>query len=111
MLRFALSGVALAAVLAMPQSIFADPLAATASDYAQTPADAIEQPAWSWSSDARASADVAVNTVGMPLPWEARAGMSFIVAGGVLLWALLAGVVLDGIGVRKPKARRDIPDL
>ena len=37
--------------------------------------------------------------------------MSFIVAGGVLLLALLAGIVLDGIGVRKRRARRDIPDL
>jgi hypothetical protein len=36
--------------------------------------------------------------------------MSFIVAGGVLLLALLAGIVLDGIGLRKQrKARRDIP--
>jgi hypothetical protein len=36
--------------------------------------------------------------------------MSFIVAGCVLLLALLAGIVLDGIGVRRPqKARRDVP--
>ena len=27
--------------------------------------------------------------------------MSFIVAGGVLLLALLAGIVLDGVGVRR----------
>ena len=40
-----------------------------------------------------------------------RVDMSFIVAGSVLLLALLAGIVLDGIGVRKPKARGDIPDL
>jgi hypothetical protein len=47
MLRFALSAAALVAVLAMAQAVFADPLAATASDYAQTAADAIVQPAWS----------------------------------------------------------------
>ncbi len=36
--------------------------------------------------------------------------MSFIVAGGVLLLALLAGIVLDGVGVRRrQKGRRDIP--
>jgi hypothetical protein len=36
--------------------------------------------------------------------------MSFIVAGGVLLLALLVGVVLDGTGDRKPhRDRRDIP--
>jgi hypothetical protein len=35
--------------------------------------------------------------LGIPFPW--RVEMSFIVAGSVLLVALLAGIVLDGIGV------------
>jgi hypothetical protein len=36
--------------------------------------------------------------------------MSFIVAGGVLLLALLAGIVLDNIGVRRRRnAQRDVP--
>ena len=73
MLRFALSAAALAAALAMAQSVFADPLDATASDYARTAADAIEQPAWSWSSDAPASADVLVEPVGNAVPEGARA--------------------------------------
>jgi len=60
MLRLALSAVALACVLAMAQPVFADPLAATASDHAQAAAAAIEQPAsqapaWSSSSDASAT--------------------------------------------------------
>jgi hypothetical protein len=39
--------------------------------------------------------------------------MSFIVAGLVLLLALLAGIVLDNIGVRKwqKNPRRDIPSF
>jgi hypothetical protein len=110
MLRFARSAVALVGVLAVAQPVFADPLTATASDYAQTAADAIEQPAWSWSSDAPATADVLVEPVGNAVS-QKSGGMSFIVAAGVLLLALLAGIVLDGIGVRKPKARRDISDL
>jgi hypothetical protein len=62
MLRFALSAVALAGVLAMAQPIYADPLAALASDHAQAAAAAIEQPmspapAWPSSSDAPAAAD------------------------------------------------------
>jgi hypothetical protein len=54
MLRFVLSAVVLAGVLAMAQPVFADPLAATASDHAQAAATAIEQPASpapAWSSD------------------------------------------------------------
>jgi hypothetical protein len=36
--------------------------------------------------------------------------MSFLVAGCVLLLALLASIILDGIGVRRrPEARRDVP--
>ncbi|MEA2775568.1 MAG: hypothetical protein QOF90_974 [Acetobacteraceae bacterium] len=36
--------------------------------------------------------------------------MSFIIGGGVLLLALLVGIVLDGIGVsRQRRARRDVP--
>ncbi len=36
--------------------------------------------------------------------------MSFIVAGGVLLLALLVGIVVDEIDVRRQqKERRDIP--
>jgi hypothetical protein len=35
--------------------------------------------------------------------------MSFIVAGGVLLLALIVGIVLDTIGAsRRPNARRDV---
>jgi hypothetical protein len=38
--------------------------------------------------------------------------MSFIVAGSVLLLALLAGIVLDGIGVRRgQKSAYGTPDL
>jgi hypothetical protein len=36
----------------------------------------------------------------MPFPWGG-VDMSFIVAGSVLLLALLAGIVLDGTGVRR----------
>jgi hypothetical protein len=36
--------------------------------------------------------------------------MSFIIGGGVLLLALLAGIVLDGIGAsRQRRDRRDVP--
>jgi hypothetical protein len=36
--------------------------------------------------------------------------MSFLVAGGVLLLALLVGIVLDDISVsRRQNARRDVP--
>jgi hypothetical protein len=36
--------------------------------------------------------------------------MSFIVAGSMLLVALLAGIVLEGIGVgRRQKAQRGVP--
>jgi hypothetical protein len=57
MLRFALSAVALAVVLATAQPVFAEPLAATVSDHAQAAAAAMEQPTspartWSSSSDA-----------------------------------------------------------
>jgi hypothetical protein len=44
MLRFALSAVALAAVLATAQPVFADPLAVAASDHTQAAAAATEQP-------------------------------------------------------------------
>jgi len=38
--------------------------------------------------------------------------MSLIIAGCVLLLALLAGVALDNVGVsRSQKARRDIPSF
>ena len=38
--------------------------------------------------------------------------MGFIVAGCALLAALLAGIVLDDVGVRRrQKARRDLPPL
>jgi hypothetical protein len=38
--------------------------------------------------------------------------MSFILPGCVLLLALLAGVALDGVGVRPwPKARRHVPSF
>lgn len=38
--------------------------------------------------------------------------MSFIVPGCVLLLALLAGVALDGVGVRpRQKARRHVPSF
>jgi hypothetical protein len=60
MMRFALFAVALAAVLATAQPVFADPLAATASDHAQAAAAAAEQPTsptpvWSSSPDAPAT--------------------------------------------------------
>jgi hypothetical protein len=36
--------------------------------------------------------------------------MSFLVAGGVLLLALLVGIVLDDVSVaRRQNARRDVP--
>jgi hypothetical protein len=35
-------------------------------------------------------------------------GVSFIVAGGALLLALLAGILLDD-SERRPKTRRDVP--
>jgi len=62
MLRFARSAVALAAVLATAQPIFADPLAATASDSAQAAAamDQSASPASVWSS----SSDAAATTAG-----------------------------------------------
>jgi hypothetical protein len=37
-----------------------------------------------------------------------RTSMSFIVAGCALLLALLAGIVLDDVGVRR-RTRRDLP--
>jgi hypothetical protein len=41
-----------------------------------------------------------------------RVDMSFIVAGGVLLLALLTGSVLDAIGItRWQQARRDVPSF
>jgi hypothetical protein len=41
-----------------------------------------------------------------------RVDMSFIVAGGVLLLALIAGIVLEGIGVRRrQQARLDVPSF
>jgi hypothetical protein len=127
MLRLVLSTVALAGVPEMARPVFADPLAATASDRSQAAATATEQPsspapAWPWSSDTTATATASVGPdkniapagwiwlgLGNAVPLG-RLGMSFIVAGGVLLLALLAGIVLDGIGVRRrQKARRDFP--
>ncbi len=60
MLRFALSAVALTVVVATSQPVFAESLAATASDHAQAAAAAMEQPTspapvWSSSSDAPAT--------------------------------------------------------
>jgi hypothetical protein len=59
MLRFALSAVALAAVLVTAHPSFADSVPAATSDYVQAAAAASEQPApspavWSPSSDAMA---------------------------------------------------------
>jgi hypothetical protein len=56
MFRFALSAVALAAVLVTTHPSFADPLPAATSDYVQAAAAASEQPpaAWSPSSDVAA---------------------------------------------------------
>jgi hypothetical protein len=127
MLRLVLSAVALAGVPETARPVFADPRAAIASDHAQAGATVIEQPPspapqWSSSSDTGASAAASVGLdksiapagsiwlgLGNAVPLG-RLGMSFIVAGGVLLLALLAGIVLDGIGVRRQqKARRDIP--
>jgi hypothetical protein len=125
MLRLVLSAVALAGVPETVRPVFADPLAATASDRGQAAAAAVEQPpapTWSWSSDsvAPAAASVRPDKDIAPAGWIwlglgnaiplGRVAMSFVVAGGVLLLALLAGVVLDGVGVRRrQKGRRDIP--
>jgi hypothetical protein len=125
MLRLVLSAVALAGVAETVRPLFADPLAATASNRAQVAAAAVEQPpapTWSWSSDsvALAAASVGPDRNIAPAGWIwlglenaiplRRVAMSFIVAGGVLLLALLAGIVLDGVGVRRrQKERRDIP--
>jgi hypothetical protein len=62
MFRIALSAVALAGVLATAQPIFADPLAATASDHTQAAASATKQlappvPAAAAASDALAPAN------------------------------------------------------
>jgi hypothetical protein len=78
MLRFALSAVALAGVLAVAQPVFADPLAATASDHAKAAAAAMEQPAspvpaWSSSSDAPAtSAGLGKNTAPAGFGWARK---------------------------------------
>ena len=125
MLRLVLSAVALAGVPETVRPVFADPLAETASDRGQAAAAAVEQPpapTWSWPSDlvAPAAASVRPDKVIAPAGWIwlglgnaiplGRVAMSFVVAGGVLLLALLAGVVLDGVGVRRrQKGRRDIP--
>jgi hypothetical protein len=75
MIRFVLSAVVLAGVLAMTNPVFADPLAATASDHAKTAAAAMEQPAspapaWSSSSDAPAtSAGLGKNIAPAGLGW------------------------------------------
>jgi hypothetical protein len=75
MIRFVLSAVVLAGVLAMTNPVFADPLAATASDHAKAAAAAMEQPAspapaWSSSSDAPAtSAGLGKNTAPAGLGW------------------------------------------
>ncbi len=125
MLRLVLSAVALAGVPETVRPVFADPLAATASDHAQTAATAIEQPpapTWKWSSVTPApdAASVGPDKNIAPAGWIwlglgnavplGRVGMSFIVAGGVLFLALLAGIIIDGIGVRRrQKEQRDIP--
>jgi hypothetical protein len=57
MLRFVLSVVALAGVLVTAQPAFADPLAATASDHAQTAVPAVEQPAPQASAQKASSPD------------------------------------------------------
>jgi hypothetical protein len=125
MLRLVLSAVVLAGVSETVRRVFADPLAATASDHAQAAATAIDHspaPTWSWSSDAAAPAAASVRHdkniapagwiwlgLGNAVPLG-RVAMSFIVAGGVLLLALLVGIVVDGIDVRRrQKERRDIP--
>lgn len=125
MLRLALSAVALAGVPETLRPVFADPLAAAASDRAPATATAFEQPAtltWSWSPDAPAPAAASVcpdkDIASAGSIWlglrnvfpMGRVAMSFIVAGGVLLLALLLGIVLDGIDVRRrQKERRDVP--
>jgi hypothetical protein len=125
MLRLVLSAVALAGVPETVRPVFADPLAARASDRTQAAATAIQWPpalTWTWSSDtpARAEASIWPDKTTAPAGWIwlapgnavplRRVAMSFIVAGGVLLLALLVGVVLDGAGVRKrQRDRRDFP--
>jgi hypothetical protein len=74
MLRFALSAVALAGVLAVAQPVSADPLAATASDHAQAAAATIEQPAspapaWSSSDAPATSAELGKNNAPAGFGW------------------------------------------
>ena len=74
MLRFALSAVALTVVLATAQPVFADSLAATASDHAQAAAAAMEQPnspapVWSSSPDAATSAGSGKNIAPAGFGW------------------------------------------
>ena len=71
MLRFALSAVAFAGVLVVAQPVFADPLAGTASEYAQDAAAVIEQPASpASSSDApAASAGLGKNNAPTGFGW------------------------------------------
>jgi hypothetical protein len=113
--RLALSTVALACVLATMHPVFVDPLAVTASDHTRAPAASIEHPAspapaWS-SSDAPGPADVLVEPVGNAVPLG-RVGMSLIVAGSVLLLALLAGIVPpDRRQERQKKRPRDTRPL
>jgi hypothetical protein len=125
MLRLVLSAVALAGVPETVRPVFADPFAARASDRAQAAATAIKRPpalTWSWSSDtpARTETSIGPDKNITPAGWIwlgpgnavplRRVAMSFIVAGGVLLLALLVGAVLDGTGDRKrQRDRRDIP--
>lgn len=125
MFRLVLSAVALAGVPETMRPVFANPLAETASDRDRAVGAAVEQPpapTWCWPSDsvAQAAANVGPVKIIAPGRWIwlglgnaiplGRVAMSFIVAGGVLLLALLASIVLDGIGGRRrQKERRDIP--
>jgi hypothetical protein len=126
MFRFALSAVALAGVLVAAQPSFADPLAATASDHVQAAAPATEQlvppvPARTPPSDARAPANAGrgkdIIFVGFGWGRWARMhrwgeGHELYVARCVLVLALLFGVVLDDLEVRRrSKPRRDVPPI
>jgi hypothetical protein len=90
-------GVIFAGVLATTHLVLADSRAATASDQAQAEPEADQpfDPGWFCPGDHGHGAK----------PQIRRVGMSFIVAGCVLLLALLAGIVLDDVGIRRWQER------
>jgi hypothetical protein len=89
--------VTLAGILATAHLVLVDPRAATPSDQARAEPEADQplDPGWFCLGDHGHGAK--------PQIW--RVGMSFIVAGCVLLLALLAGNVLDDIDIRRWQER------